>query len=124
MNDSYITVSVKGCVRKVTFDDILYVERESRKLKIVTENGEYIFYERLENIVCAFDERFYPCLKGCYINLEKVACMDGQQVIFDNGSTYFLGRESFVRTKQRYYHFLKKNERNGFSEVEIFDEEI
>lgn len=111
MKDNYITVAVHGCVRKVTLDEIVYLARDGRKLRLMTDMGEIEFYEKLENVLHVLDERFYPCLKGCYVNLEKISCMDEQQMFFENGASYALGRENFVRTKQKYYHFLKANER-------------
>lgn len=110
MKDNYITVALRGCVRKVMLDDIVYLARDGRKLRLMTDEGEIEFYERLDNVLHVLDERFYPCLKGCYVNLEKISCMDEQQIFFENGATYALGRENFVRTKQKYYRFLKSNE--------------
>lgn len=111
MSRSYITVAARGSVRKVLVDRIVYLAREGRKLRVVTDDGEYSFYEKLENIVHLLDERFYPCLKGCYVNLEKISHMKDQQMFFENGASYGLGRENFIRTKQRYYYYLKIHER-------------
>ena len=111
MRNRYITVTVRGSVRKVPLEEIVYLAREGRKLRVMTDSGEFIFYEKLDSIAELLDERFYPCLKGCYVNLGKISCMDNHQRYFVHGTSYSLGRENFVRTKQRYFCYLKNNER-------------
>ena len=65
-------------------------------------------YEKLENIKPLLDGRFYPCLKGCYINLEKVTSMSEQSIRFENGEVFNLGRENFIKAKQKYSCYLRK----------------
>lgn len=104
----YVPVISRKETAKVSVSDIIMIERDKRKLHIVTDQKEYQIYERIENVAPLLDEGFYSCLKGFYINLSRVKSMADQQIIFDNGMIYSLGRDNFIRAKQRYALFLKQ----------------
>lgn len=105
---NYIPIISGREAAKVKVSDVVMVMRDKRKLHIVTDDKEYDFYERIESIEYLLDSRFYCCLKGCYINLEKVTSMSNQTIYFDNGKEFSLGRQNFIRAKQRYKLYLKK----------------
>ena len=91
---------------KVCTDDVVYIQRENRKIKIKTECEIYVYYEKMENVRNALDERFYACLDSLIINLDKVQRMEEQMVYFSNGDTLQLARNCFIRTKQVYAGYL------------------
>ena len=104
---TYITVSSGKRITKVNVDDIFFVERNLRKLRIVTAKEEIEFYQRLDEITPFLDQRFYPCLKGCYINFEQVKSMEEQRIIFEEDKCFYLGRANFMKTKQAYKKYWK-----------------
>lgn len=108
MAENYISIISGKVAARVKVSDVVFIERNRRKLHIVTDKDEYDYYEKLENIEPLLDGRFYPCLKGCYINLEKVTSMAEQSIQFENGEVFNLGRENFIKAKQRYMCFLRK----------------
>ena len=81
--------------------------KKSRKVRIVTDQDEYEFYESFEQVCEGLDKRFYPCLKTCYINLEKVNKMENQTIFYANGECFYLGRDNYVRTRQYFSAYLK-----------------
>ena len=107
MNEEYILILTQTLAARIKVDDIIYIERDKRKVRIVTELEDYDFYERIENIEPLLDNRFFPCLKGCYINLEKVVSMREQRITFTGGQVLYLGRENFLKTLQFYKIYLK-----------------
>lgn len=107
MREEYITILSTTVAARIRTSDILYIERDKRKIHIVTILEEYDYYERIENIEPLLDERFFPCLKGCYINLERVVSMRDQRITFDGGRILYLGRENFLKTIQYYKIYLK-----------------
>jgi len=64
-----------------------------------------------ENLMQYLDSRFYTCLKGTVINLDKVERMEERpeerRIYFLNGEYLLIGRDNFIRTKQRYAAWLK-----------------
>lgn len=93
---------------KVRVTDIIMIERIGRKLRIMTDERNFDYYERLENVIRLLDGRFFPCLKGCYVNFERVERMAEQSIFFDNGLVYGLGRENFLRTRHEFKEYLQK----------------
>ena len=108
MGDGFITIITCKMAARVMIRDIAYIERDSRKLHIVTDKEVYDYYERLESVEPLLDERFYPCLKGCYINLDKVVSMRDQKITFEGGQDIYLGKDNFAKTLQHYKLYLKK----------------
>ena len=80
----YIPVITKEYSRKISVDDIIYLEQRKQ-----------------------LDDKFYHTLKKLVVNLEKVSVMRDQTVIFQNGSILMLARESYIRTKQIYTAYLR-----------------
>lgn len=108
MSERYIPIISGSHTARVKVSDIIMVERNRRKLHVVTDEKEYEYYEKIENVELLLDGRFYPCLKGCYINFERVSHMEDQRIYFDNGHFFDLGRENYIRTKQKYRGYLRK----------------
>ena len=106
--EKYIPIICGKETAKVRVSDVVMVMKDKRKLRIVTDEKVYDFYERIEHVEPLLDSRFFCCLKGCYINLEKVISMTDQTIYFDNGFTFGLGRQNFIKTRQRYKLYLKK----------------
>ena len=93
---------------KVWVDDIVYIQKKDRKLKVATDRVCYEYYEKLQNIEPYLDQRFYYCLKSLVVNLDKIDKMTDQTIFFQNGETFFLGRENYIKAKQTYSAYLKK----------------
>lgn len=108
MTESYIPIINGKTSGRIKVSDVVMVERINRKIRIVTGERDFNYYERLDNVAPLLDQRFYPCLKGCYINFEHVSYMANQQIHFDNGEVFYLGRENFLRTRQRYKLYLRE----------------
>ena len=107
MKNRCVMVITSNIAARIRIDDIVYIERDKRKLRIVTDGDTFEYYEKIENVEPFLDRRFFPCLKGCYINLEKVASMRDQKITFEKGQVLYLGRENFMKTLQYYKIYLK-----------------
>lgn len=107
MSEEHILILTSNLAARVAVSDIIFIERDKRKIRISTDLEVYEYYEKIENIEPLLDRRFFPCLKGCYINLEKVVSMREQKITFKGGQVLYLGRENFLKTKQHYKIYLK-----------------
>ncbi len=104
---NYIPVITRGYSRKVNLDEVLYLEQRQRKLAIVTTEDTYICYERIESLEKLLDERFYHSLKKLVVNMDKIMIAENQKITFVDGTVITMGRESYIRTKQRFSAYLK-----------------
>ncbi|MGC2872228.1 LytTR family transcriptional regulator DNA-binding domain-containing protein [Ihubacter sp. rT4E-8] len=108
MAEKYLPIISGAVSARIKLSDVVLIERKNRKLHVMTEGHDFDYYEKIENIEPILDGRFYPCLKGCYINMERVEAMAEQSIYFDNGEQFALGRDNFVKAKRTYKHFLQK----------------
>lgn len=108
MEEKYLSIIGGSVNARVRLSDVVLIERKNRKLHVVTEERSFDYYEKIENVEPILDGRFYPCLKGCYINMERVAAMTEQSIYFDNGAHFELGRDNFIKAKRNYKHYLQK----------------
>lgn len=106
--EKYIPLVTTNCVRKILLDEIVYIMKKNRKIMIVTDSEIYEYYGQLEQVSRVLDRRFYACLRGCIINLDKVLRMEEQHIYMSNGAPVSMGRDNFVRAKQYYTAYLKK----------------
>ncbi len=109
MAEKYLSIIGGHINARVRLSDVVLIERQNRKLHVVTEDRNFDYYEKIENVEPILDGRFYPCLKGCYINMEHVCAMAEQSIYFDNGTHYELGRDNFIKAKRNYKHYLRQN---------------
>lgn len=103
----YIPVITKQYSCKVHIDDIVYIQQQQKKLAIVTDKQAYFYYEKIENILSFLDERFFRVMKKLVVNLEKILVVKEQQIHFQNGADIYLGKDNYVRAKQKYTAYLR-----------------
>ncbi|MGN0658358.1 MAG: LytTR family transcriptional regulator DNA-binding domain-containing protein [Emergencia sp.] len=113
MEENYLSIISGSENARIRVSDIVMIQRNRRKLRVVTGQREFEYYEKIENVEPLLDDRFYPCLKGCYVNMERISFMADQSICFDNGVCYNMGRENYIRTKQKYKQFLREHKASG-----------
>lgn len=109
MEGRYIVYKTNKVVRRVSFDEILYVESEGRQIRLETECGTLLYYEKISAIAPSFDDSFCRAMSYCYINLSKVRLISGGIVNFGCGKALVLCRDSFLRAKREYYNYLRRS---------------
>lgn len=105
--EKYIPVITKKYSCKVSVDDIVYIRQHEKKLDIVTEEERYSYYEKMDNVVDYLDDRFYRIMKRLVVNLDKVTMVREQQIYFENGDGLYLGKDNYIKAKQRYTAHLR-----------------
>ncbi|MEG2528539.1 MAG: LytTR family transcriptional regulator DNA-binding domain-containing protein [Anaerovoracaceae bacterium] len=105
----YIPVVTRSYSEKINIEDIFFIMQRSRKLVISTDNGVYEYNEKIDNVKDALDKRFCSCLKYFIINFDKVHSMSEQTIFFENGEHFYLGRESYIGTRQKYSRYIKES---------------
>ena len=110
MDDKHILVKTGAIVEKVPTEEVVAVQRDGRKLHIVSDNKDYVYYQKMDNVEPKLSDNFYRCHGGCYINLDKVRLMEEQEIFFYNGYSIYLGRTNFIKAKQYFYKYAMEND--------------
>ena len=105
--EKYIPIITKQYSCKVSVDDIVYIRQHEKKLDIVTEAESYSYYEKMDNVIDCLDDRFYRVMKRLVVNLDKVTMVREQQIHFDKGGEIYLGKDNYIKAKQRYTAHLR-----------------
>ena len=104
-------------IRKVFLESIILVEQKLRKTTIYTDEDNYRYNSKIDEVMQYLDGRFLKCHQSYIINLDKVVRMHACTIIFENGIEIALGRDCFTAAKQRYAVYIvemaKKNLARG-----------
>ena len=95
-----ITIKKKSGVYVLPLENIIYMEKDLRKVKVYTQIKEFEcidFYSKFENIYSSLDERFLCCHRSYIINMDKILGIN----------------ESFILLEEN-HKVLEKNEVNIF----------
>ena len=105
-NKRYLPVISRKESCKLAVSDICYVYRTNRKLQFETDLGVKTTYKKIADIEKNLGPEFYRCTSGCIVNLTRIGDMKEGIVYFDDGKTIKLGKESFLRLKQKFNAYL------------------
>lgn len=87
--------------RRIAHKDILYVNRVARQLKIVTATQGEITDTRgiAEFYALLQDSRFLFIDRSCFVNIDYIAQISGQELYLTNGQTLPISRRSLQAVK-------------------------
>ena len=94
MKIDYIPVITREYSRKLSVSDIIMIGRNNRVINIVSEKGNFSYYESMDNVCKHLNSNFCRCMKGCVINLDKVDWMCKHEIHFSNGKRRLEGTVS------------------------------
>lgn len=81
-NKEFISISLKGGIKKIDIDTIYYIEAQDHYLIFYTGEGDYITRNTLKEITERLDKhKFFRCSKSYLINLEYVTGYLNNEVI-------------------------------------------
>lgn len=104
---NYLPVITKQYSLKIKTENIVYIQQQQRRLAIVTDDETFMCYENMDNIMSCLDQEFYRVMKKLTVNLSKIKAAQEQCLIFEGGQKLYLGKENYVRAKQKFAAYLR-----------------
>lgn len=104
-----LVACVKGKTYQVPFEEILYMEKEKRKIHMHTIRGVLTFYGCFSEIIPQLDERFLCCHKSYVLNMDKIAEMSRKRIVMSDDSVIYFCSDCYYRARLA---FLRYNEGN------------
>lgn len=80
INEQTFTYKKSFDLIKVNVGEILYFEKEGKKIKIVTSNDEDYFYDTLENIMLQLPSTFVKSHSSFIVNFEKIKYLKKESI--------------------------------------------
>ena len=101
-NDSVITVRRYNDFWRVSYDSIIYVTRVSRQLIIVTDkDGELVDNRGISDFFNILnDDRFIFIDRGCFVNIDYISQIIGNDIRLKNGSVLPISRRLMKTVKE------------------------
>lgn len=73
-------------IKRIPLNSILYFESRDHKIKLYSNNGVYVFYDKIENIANKFiDKRFIQIHKSFVVNCSHIKKFCYEEITLDNG---------------------------------------
>ena len=103
----YLSIVTNKVCARIKLDDIEMIEQAGRKICIFTKDEEFMCYDRLETLAPVLVNRsFYRAKKGLVVNFARVVRLQAQEITFDSGRIYCIGRNNYVKTKSAFKNYL------------------
>lgn len=93
---------------QISCDEIIYIERKARYIKIVTDTETYRSYQTFIEVWGQLDEKYFSSPHASYIvNLRKVVTLRGKEVLLKNSETISLTRTYNESFRNSYLDYLE-----------------
>ena len=106
-----IPIVNRWCCKILPISDIVYIFSNYRKSEIHTKDGMIPVYYGRNEIETYLDERFNHCLKSLIVNFDMISYMKDGVIGFINGEEVSLGRNSYIKVKQKFAMYVKNNKK-------------
>lgn len=100
-----ITAQKDGSTHVIALQDVLYLERNLRKTKVITQQGVFLTQESPETLISG-SGHFVRCHQSYWVNLKHVQAIGSNHFTMDSGSGIPISRTYLQEDKQRFLHEL------------------
>ena len=108
-DESFFFFKSDGKLIKLPQKDILYFQSFGRKINILTSRGNYMIYDKLEDIIKQLDERyFWRVHKSYLINSLRVKVFEYHCLIMDNGEQITVSQPNRPKVRELQRNIISK----------------
>lgn len=93
----------------VPHTDILYIERNARKLEVHTPDDVYAMYGALDRVEQQLGEGFYRCHRAVLVNFAWVRSYRSDSILLQNGQSIDLARKKHGDFVRQYMWYLNRD---------------
>lgn len=87
-NTQKFILKTQSMIMKIDYKDILYFEKDFRKIKIYTVKGNYDFYGSFKALLTELDQNiFIRCHQGFVVNKNKIVRCNNEQILINANRT-------------------------------------
>lgn len=98
-----------GRKRRLSAEQILYLEKRLRKVEAVLEGGKTIsFYSGMKEVMEQLDEHFCQCHKSYAVNLKKVETLEKEGFRMTGGTVVPISQRKRKESRWRYEEFQEE----------------
>ncbi len=105
---SKIIVKKKHGIFTCAIDDIVYMEKDLRKIRLHTVDREMDFYGTFPEVVQFLDNRFMCCHRSYIINMDAIVWMKEQEIYVINNKSIHMGKDAYGRARKIFTEYLNQ----------------
>ncbi len=76
----------------INLNEVIYIERDVRKVRFVTKEVEYTSYISLVSLIKRLPDNFVRCHTGYIVNMNYVVSIHSNYLIMNDGNKISIGR--------------------------------
>ncbi len=103
-----ITIRQGTTVRRVPFEQILYLEIMDRKIYLHKNREYFPFYGKLGELEAMLPDTFFRCHRSYIVNFDHVQRYKKEEIWLDNEEAIPLSRRRYQAFGQGFMHYLSK----------------
>lgn len=104
-----LPIATKKGIHRIDLSDVLYFEKDLRKIKAYGAKEEWTFYGKLLDLENVLDESFCRCHNSIIVNLAKVISLKRFQISMHDGKEVAVSQKRYTIAKLQYRIFLNKS---------------
>lgn len=101
-------VKTKNRIYVIEFENVVFFEKELRKIIIHTKAGNIEFYGSFTELIQHLDDRFLFCHRSYIINMDEIIVMGEGKIYVSSNECIFFGRETYRKARKEFQRYLSK----------------
>lgn len=103
-----LVINKKQATYALPLDDIMYMEKDLRKIRVYSNDETIEFYGKFPDIIPFLDTRFMFCHRSYVINMDKIVIMSYNRIFLENNEHIYLGRNTYGKARKIFREYLAK----------------
>ncbi|MCR5134434.1 MAG: LytTR family transcriptional regulator [Clostridiales bacterium] len=103
----YLPIICRDLSQKIRISSILYLQQETRYVRIMTDHGEVVIRGQLADVAEGLPASFYECHSYLMVNCDRVEKMRDGSIFFDDGTCLPVGKGSYAAFRKRFNAYLR-----------------
>ena len=105
-NEKKVLLKTKNATEAVCESSIIYAESSKHTTIVHTDNGDYVLYCKLSDLLEQFSSSFCMCHKSYIINMDRITAFRRTEVLLDTGKTVPVSRSRHAEFKDKYFNHI------------------
>lgn len=101
-SDVDISISNKGTIIKINCKHILYAESNKRKVKIITNDGEFEEYIKISELLEQLPANFVSCHKSYMVNMSYIKKITTKEIILVNDEIIPVSKTKYKKLQEKF----------------------
>lgn len=106
--DSFVIANKKG-VQKLRLNEILFFEKEKRKIHVHTTDNVITYYGKFDDMEPQLDQRFLRCHNSYIVNITKVKKMGNKKFFFEKEKEIPISKSYYPEVRDVFLDYLEGN---------------